>query len=84
MTLITEQTILRALERKWAFLAGELNRSAPASVCMLALFNDERNGRGDWIRTNDPLLPKQVRYQTALRPELWCENAGLRGKCSQQ
>src|SRR6185312_7339040 len=27
------------------------------------------NGRGDWIRTNDPLLPKQVRYQTALRPE---------------
>ena len=28
-----------------------------------------RNGRGDWIRTNDPLLPKQVRYQTALRPE---------------
>ena len=29
------------------------------------------NGRGDWIRTNDPLLPKQVRYQTALRPEPW-------------
>ena len=28
-----------------------------------------KNGRGDWIRTNDPLLPKQVRYQTALRPE---------------
>ncbi len=27
------------------------------------------NGRGDWIRTNDPLLPKQVRYQTALRPD---------------
>ena len=26
-------------------------------------------GRGDWIRTNDPLLPKQVRYQAALRPE---------------
>jgi hypothetical protein len=26
-------------------------------------------GRGGWIRTNDPLLPKQVRYQTALRPE---------------
>jgi hypothetical protein len=29
----------------------------------------QKNGRGDWIRTNDPLLPKQVRYQTALRPE---------------
>ena len=25
-------------------------------------------GRGDWIRTSDPLLPKQVRYQTALHP----------------
>jgi hypothetical protein len=27
-------------------------------------------GRGDWIRTSDSLLPKQVRYQAALRPEL--------------
>ena len=26
-------------------------------------------GRGDWIRTSDPLLPKQMRYQAALRPE---------------
>ena len=25
-------------------------------------------GRGERIRTSDPLLPKQVRYQTALRP----------------
>jgi hypothetical protein len=24
--------------------------------------------RGDWIRTSDPLLPKQVRYRAALRP----------------
>ncbi len=32
-------------------------------------FSMSWNGRGDWIRTNDPLLPKQVRYQTALRPE---------------
>ena len=24
-------------------------------------------GRSDWIRTSDPLLPKQVRYQTAPR-----------------
>jgi hypothetical protein len=30
---------------------------------------EEENGRGDWIRTNDPLLPKQVRYQAALRPD---------------
>ena len=27
------------------------------------------NGRGERIRTSDPLLPKQVRYQTALRPD---------------
>jgi hypothetical protein len=30
----------------------------------------ERNGRGERIRTSDPLVPNQVRYQTALRPEL--------------
>jgi hypothetical protein len=28
-----------------------------------------RNGRGERIRTSDPLVPNQVRYQTALRPE---------------
>ena len=27
-----------------------------------------RNGRGGPIRTADPLLPKQVRYQATLRP----------------
>jgi hypothetical protein len=27
------------------------------------------NGRGEKIRTSDPLLPKQVRYQAALRPD---------------
>ena len=26
-------------------------------------------GRGEKIRTSDPLLPKQVRYQAALRPD---------------
>ena len=31
------------------------------------------NGRGSWIRTNDPLLPKQMRYQTALYPECLTE-----------
>gem|GEM_PF-4006923 len=28
-----------------------------------------KNGRGEKIRTSDPLLPKQVRYQAALRPD---------------
>ena len=27
-------------------------------------------GRGDWIRTSDPLHPMQVRYQAALHPDL--------------
>ena len=27
------------------------------------------DGRGGGIRTPDPLLPKQMRYQTALRPD---------------
>ena len=27
------------------------------------------DGRGERIRTSDPLVPNQVRYQTALRPE---------------
>src|SRR4051812_42059751 len=30
---------------------------------------DDDIGRGDWIRTSDPLLPKQMRYQAALRPD---------------
>ncbi len=29
----------------------------------------DSNGRGEGIRTPDPLLPKQMRYQTALRPD---------------
>jgi hypothetical protein len=43
-----------------------------AKVAASAWFFRSRNGRGERIRTSDPLLPKQVRYQTALRPELWC------------
>ena len=29
-----------------------------------------KSGRGDWIRTSDPLRPRQVRYQAALRPDM--------------
>jgi hypothetical protein len=31
--------------------------------------SQKKNGRGERIRTSDPLVPNQVRYQTALRPE---------------
>ena len=30
-------------------------------------------GRGERIRTSGPLLPKQMRYQTALHPDIRCE-----------
>ena len=33
-------------------------------------FVEEFNGRGGEIRTPDPLLPKQMRYQAALRPDI--------------
>jgi hypothetical protein len=29
-------------------------------------------GRGGEIRTHDPLRPRQVRYQAALRPDICC------------
>ncbi len=28
------------------------------------------NGRGEWIRTTDPIVPNDVRYQAAPRPDL--------------
>src|SRR5690606_15110122 len=33
-------------------------------------------GRGDMIRTWDPLLPKEMRYQAALRPD-WTANSTM-------
>ena len=38
----------------------------------------EKIGRDDWIRTSDPLLPKQMRYQAAPRPD--GKNNGLKYK----
>jgi hypothetical protein len=38
----------------------------PTDASVNGLFN---GGRGDRIRTYDPLLPKQVRYQAAPHPE---------------
>ena len=34
-----------------------------------AILSGFSGGRGGGIRTHDPLLPKQMRYQTALRPD---------------
>ena len=49
-------------------------------LCLMCAYDRSRNcrdvqktpgfiGRGDWIRTSDPLRPRQVRYQAALRPD---------------
>ena len=38
-------------------------------------------GRGGGIRTPDPLLPKQMRYQTALRPDSFALYRVARGVC---
>src|SRR4051794_12515540 len=43
--------------------------------CSVQLSYGEGNGRGERIRTSDPLLPKQVRYQTALHPDAVCGKA---------
>ena len=46
-----------------ADLAGLKIRTSVISLIPL------ENGRGERIRTSDPLLPKQVRYQAALQPD---------------
>ena len=40
-----------------------------AKVCPLGQVCLAKTGRGDWIRTSDPLYPKQVRYQAAPLPD---------------
>ena len=63
MTVVTvrEDSLLLAMGRK-----QQANPGGLAQVLDKTLRN---NGRGGGIRTRDPLLPKQMRYQAALRPE---------------
>ena len=55
---------LRSKKRK----ARRAGLSGP-EISSIALEFLEFIGRGDMIRTCDPLLPKQMRYQAALRPD---------------
>jgi hypothetical protein len=50
---------------KWTAKAPRLHRSRDGEGGT----GDRKSGRGDWIRTSDPLRPRQVRYQAALRPD---------------
>ena len=58
---------------------------APSELTQTALprqdDDENENGRGDRIRTYDPLVPNQMRYQTALRPD---ETAIVAGRHSAQ
>src|SRR3989304_3153048 len=55
-----------------AFEARAIRRTKIRSERLMRTKNGRwrrQSGRGDWIRTSDPLLPKQMRYQAALRPD---------------
>src|SRR5438105_13845052 len=52
-------------------MARTSEQSSRREALLVVMFTRilERFGRGDWIRTSDPLRPRQVRYQAALRPD---------------
>lgn len=47
----------------------EGNKKRPTHHCVSRSLSSRNSGRGDMIRTCDPLIPNQMRYQAALRPE---------------
>jgi hypothetical protein len=56
--------IARKTATRYTFRYSQFLREGPVAVsCCI-------NGRGGGIRTPDPLVPNQMRYQTALRPDL--------------
>ena len=57
----TNSTAIRVAEKADAWLECSI------SLVLSILFN----GRGGGIRTPGPLLPKQMRYQAALRPDVY-------------
>ena len=53
--------VFRRVEQVFSRYAGMAYAPKP--------FDIQKDGRGAQIRTGDPLLPKQVRYQAALHPD---------------
>ena len=53
------------------FTANEPRKGSRREVTEVVMLTriSEVSGRGDWIRTSDPLRPRQVRYQAAPRPD---------------
>ena len=62
-------------ETSTSYRGTGLRMSWPSSMarsrmaCSIPRLRRTESGRGDWIRTSDPLRPRQVRYQAALRPD---------------
>ena len=65
------ETLAAAIDQA---LGGRAERTpsakATAEPRRIGLPAELRDGRGDRIRTCDPLLPKQMRYQAALLPDI--------------
>ena len=67
--------IIGRWHRGWSAARSRSHGSTPSSnmtngsSCKLLKSQRKVIGRGERIRTSDPLLPKQVRYQAALRPD---------------
>ena len=73
VTLETGRSLTRFLEHR-AFLETKIAASADVKA---AIFVSE-NGRGERIRTSDPHNPIVVRYQAALRPDVYSASKGRR------
>ena len=48
----------------------------PAGIIHVVPLASSSTSRGERIRTSDPLSPRQVRYQAALRPVVFCCSTG--------
>ncbi len=56
---------------------GQKNKKGPRGPLMIGALAGLGNGRSGGIRTRDPLLPKQMRYQAALRSDWPYSNPGF-------
>ena len=62
-------TGLRNMERVHSLTGVGASRNAPIPYTGKPCESRKEDGRDDWIRTSDLLLPKQTRYQAAPRPD---------------
>ncbi len=71
-SLLSKYSILKRekIRKPWSGQSGSNRREELGRLtCYRYIMAARTYGRGERIRTSDPLVPNQVRYQTALRPE---------------